>query len=422
MQNNCSVKNFIKLLLSALFSCNLVLSAAHAKKDEPTNGGRGGGWGSSGGGSGVACFSNENDAREADEFILAGKALPSEVRQKIITLVTLEYWEWTRYTNSKLFNFKSNDYKGILYEVEERGAVLSPTFIYRLKQAREIINFSTWNSNAEIPRVYDADPLKPIPAECRQIQLALRLSNKNNLNEQGPVKHKPEVRVEFNSDLFELLNPLNKAMLIVHENMYLLAQSIGYLKSDRIRPVVIQFFTEELFEDFRRMTPKGPQIQDMRNILVEVFGDYIIYFNDDTEITAKPFSQEARYKSFYKLNQTLRTTIRSCASRIPKMASPEATRKRYIECKDATMIYMASYPHLDPETAFLFLTHYLYDTIEKKTNSEFLFTPLKSPEFLKQADAALVLACRLLRRDQKNLVNEKMGAAAVSYCDLISPL
>ena len=381
------------------------------------------GWGSSGGGGGVVCFLSQNEAIEADAYINAGQALPKVLLNKIESVVTLDYWDWQKTDGGTLLDFKSKDYKGIVTEVESHVSFSAPLFIYRLKQAGDIIRFNSWQNVQDIPRVMDATPKGELPANCRLVQLVRRLSNNNNLLGQGPVSKIPEVQVEFNSELFDLLNPLNQAILVMHERVYFLAQSNGIDSSDLIRPFVMMFFQQELMagkidKDRPYISPNNRR--DIRYSLVNLFGDYIIYFGDDIKVTGAIGTQESRFNSFYQLNRNLRGLVAKCSA--PKsimiVRTKEETIKIDMACKDEVM-HASINAQYDIETAFVFLTYYVYDIALQQINSEPILVPLKEPVFLQLADKTLTSLCNQIRDDQHRFRMENMAHQAKAYCDQI---
>lgn len=375
------------------------------------------GWGSSGGGGGVACFFNEQEAAQATPYIQSGKSLPAPLIQRIQSLVTLDYWEWqTSAGKAPLHNFSTNNFYEIVTQVEDRNSLFVSLFIYRLKQSGDLIQTANWQNLLDIPLVNDATLKLPLPNNCRIVQLARRLSNNNNAPGVGPVLKAPEVLVEFNAELFALLNPLNKAILIMHERLYLMGQSLGVNTSDLFRPVVMQFFAENI-ADSLVMTDAKFSARELRYRLVDILGDYIIYFGDEMKAQGEIGTQASRLNSFFNLNKSLREKIHTCmpATSLEKEISV-ADEVLIKKCKDSVMRPMINATDHDEETSFLILAYFIYDISLTHFNAEQVIVPLQNPAFLKDASDSLRWVCNAIVTDAQPLQNQVLANKAKAYC------
>lgn len=412
------LKNAAKAILG-LCAAFLTVSLAEAK------GSKAGGWGSSGGGSGVACFATEEEAKEADAYIQEGKPLPKEVRQKIRRLITLEYFEWEEYKKTNavygIHSFQSKEFNGILKEVDQRASMVSPLFVYRLKQAGDLIRFSSWQAQQSVPKVDDAKPRFPIPLNCRQIQIAIRYSNNNNTYGEGPVVKVPEVKVDFNQDLFSLMDPLNQAILVMHERVYLLGQAVGHPNSNIVRILTMKLFSDDLYKPKSELGYQGPHCEDLRTILQMAFGDYVLFFGEELKVPARPDSQESRYNSFYQLIQMLRNHIGQCeaSGRFSPLKESHKKHARQTTCKDQAMLMLVRHPQLNEEMSYVFLAHFWYDTMVRQINSEFILVPSKDPYVLERAGRTVRNICMMLQTHEPPIISDFLVPKAKAYCERV---
>ncbi len=362
----------------------------------------GGKWGSTGGGSGVACFSKEDYATQADSYINNGKSIPQNLRKEIKELSTLDYWEWEQTKPHQLFTPKATDYKGIMKEVDERVSQHAPIYIFRLRQAAHLVDMQDWSNKTDIPRVNDAKAIKEIPKNCRLVQLVVRHHRDEAIQPgYGPTGKIPEVKIEFDQDLFALLNPLNQAILLFHEQMYLLGHTIGHNNSDDIRFMVMRLFEKDLS---RTAKMEGKNF-NLRIALNAVFGDYILYFSD-VKIEAKPFTQESRFNSFMEMIQRMRQDIIDC----------EKTGIDLRRCKDIAMNPEQIQKWFTDEMAFIFDTNYVLDDAIGFMNAEIILAPIKEKGFVDYANKTMREVCKALPKLKKKMPFPENTSRAIKYC------
>lgn len=346
--------------------------------------GRSGGWGSSGGGSGVACY---KDATKKER----------------ISLVTLEYWEWSEKKPFELFKPRSSDYKGILKEVDVRISSEAPLFIYRLRQAAQIIEISDWSKKNEIPKINDVKPAREIPDNCQLVQLAVRYHRDPEMKVGvGPMTKIPEVVIDFNSDLFGKLDPLNQAILLLHEQIYLLGKTIGHRTSDDIRFLVMRFFEKDL-----ESRAKVNNLNfDLRFALSAYLGDYVLYFSD-VDLPASPLTQESRFSSFIKMLVKFRSDTGACEDKGGDIQ----------DCKDRSMRDIEGHlKWFTEEMTFIFYVHYVLDQMFGYVNAEIILAPLKDDYFVEYSQEYLKNICESTRTQQNKLPGKIFVEKTLSYC------
>ncbi|MFZ3229830.1 MAG: hypothetical protein WA160_06470 [Pseudobdellovibrio sp.] len=376
-----------------------------------------GGWGSSGGGGGVACFDSVARANQADEYIDANIAIPKNLKKHIATLVTLDYWEWQQKQSFKLIVPSSENYEKIISEVKSSMAFTAPLFIYRLLQVSQLIETSSWIGKESIQRIYDANPTENLTDNCRLVQLVARYTKDKYNKGDGPSSHLPIVKIEVDNDLFMQLDPLNKAILVLHEQMYLLGQILGYTTSDNIRPLVMNFFSENFLAK-----PTDISLSfEMRRRLVYYFGDYLMFFGDDQKVTGPIGSQESRFESFYSMLKTIREKIDACNYNYQKNSKTKQDKKSLPLCKDISMNPSENEKWLSEEMSFLFISYYIMDITNRSINAELVMAPFASLDFIQNANAQVNYTCTWIYQYGPSLRFTEMAQKAKRYCDLVNP-
>jgi len=366
-----------------------------------------GGWGSSGGGSGIACFSDEATALKADNFIQQGLPLPTELKKQIIKLETLDYWDWKQTKPYELIEPKSKNYKEILQEMHAHAGMAAPILIFRLEQTSQLIEPADWNGQSALPRIYDAKPTTTLQSQCRQVQLAARYTKETYTGGNGPSLRQPVVKVDVDQDLFTMLTPIDQAILVTHERAYMLGQTTGHNDSDAIRPLVMRLFQKELNH------------RKLRYDLVNHFGDYALYFGEDFKVKGTPSSQESRFNSFYELLLKVRKSIGDCSKRknLPAQIKTQEAFRELMACKDEAMNPMAVQSWSTDEMSFIFISYFAFDISSGMFNSEVLVAPLKNPEFEALARTRLIQSCHAIKYEFENDYFVGMKVKAVNYCN-----
>lgn len=375
----------------------------------------GGGWGSSGGGSGVACFANADMAREANQYISKNHVLPQSLIDQITELTTLDYWEWKQGEANALVSISGKSLEEIVYDTHKRMAQLVPLFIFRLQQAGELIEFKTWSQQDQIPRIDDANPTKELPENCKLVQLAARFAKERYSVHSGPAKNVPLVRVELNQVLFEKLDLLNQAILIIHEQLYLLGQMTGYKTSDKIRSFVMTFFVAEL----EQISAISEGRYNLRIRLMQYFGDYLNYFGEDLKYNSKPFTQESRFNSFYALVNTLKEKKSLCED--GKMPQEELVPWRpdleKHSCQDYVMNPASISKWATDEMIFTYLMHFVFDLSFRVVNAEDVLTPFQDEQLVERSQIVLKLTCNIIRNNHERWDIADLPIRALRYCE-----
>lgn len=369
-------------------------------------------WGSSGGGSGVACFTNETAAKAADHFIDNGLAFSKEVSQQMTSIDVLDYWEWTQTRPHQLLTPYDRSADQLLDGVQYVMQNVTPMFAFRLKQTRRLIAIDKWIAKDSLPRIHDAKPTVQIPVNCRLVQLVARYSSDKRNTKDGPSLKAPIIKTEYNADLFKKLTPLNQAILRLHEQFYLMGQAAGRNSSDVIRPLVMQFF--------KPMHVDEQVTRQLRISLVKAISDYPNFASEDFKTNVEFGTAESRYKSLLKILKIVSDRSEKCYKEnnvtFP-LATPELA-ETWKSCHDKAFNLVELQSQFSQQMDFVFVTYYLLDMSEKKIEAEIFLTPNDDPSVQHTAGLVMKSACELIDgmfdRYPKDL--EPMITNAGDYC------
>lgn len=316
----------------------------------------------------------------------------------------MDYWEWQQNKEFELFMPQAKDYQALVKEVDHRVSFVAPLYLFRLRQAAHLIEMSNWENKKEILKVNDVHLEKPLPETCKVVQLAVRSHRDSyeNVLGQGPSAKVPEVKMEFDQDLFSRLDLMNQAILIYHERMYLMAQTIGHKDSDKIRPLVMRLFEKDLLKP---ASSAGRNFY-LRPSLVYYFGDHILYF-ENLSLAAKNFTQESRFNSFIEMLKVIRSKIGECR-KLQKMTPRE--------CQDIAMDPDENKKWFTDEMAFVFYTYFVLDNTNNLLNSELLIAPIKDEEFVVESQRLLIANCKVFKQYREKLVLPDITEKALNYC------
>lgn len=383
-----------------------------------------GGWGSSGDGGGIACFKNIQAAQKAEALINRNQILPQSLIAQILSLKTLDYWEWEQVPNNyPLARSASIDLKKRIDEVYLRMVHLVPLFVFRLEQAGKLIDFETWDDQKQVPRIYDAIPNAQLPKNCKQVQIVARYARENYSERSGPAKKIPDVLVKVNRSLFDKLDLFNQTILILHEQLYLLGQLSGLKNSDSIRKIAMKFFSPY----WSTISGIGQNRLLLKTELVYHFGDYLNFFGEDLKFLAEPFSQESRFNSFYEIINKLREKKGLCldGQLPPEEMIPWRTSLPFHNCSDYIMNPNLIAQWATDEMAFLYIANYILDISIGIINAEDILTPFADKKFIEHSENVMTGSCQVI---QSNLAKFNVGELAKKadrYCrgfkDHLSP-
>lgn len=202
-----------------------------------------GGW-SGGGGTGIACWSNTEDAKVAQYARTQKLPLPKELYERIKTLEVTEFWEnRDKKFVQPLVKETSNIYLQRILNVYFSN--IAPSFKTKLEQALLQIDSSEEKLSADqyLMQIEDTGPIKNYAKKeftdyCSVVQIATRYARTIN----------DVVETKFLLD-FDLYNKLglregvlrrerqviNQALLRLHEGLYLLGYNLNQSTSEKVR-------------------------------------------------------------------------------------------------------------------------------------------------------------------------------------------
>lgn len=373
------------------------------------------GWESSGG-DGVACFSNAVEAVAADA---AGPVWPESLRQKIQSVMSLETFE---HRELGVTAWAGMSREAILAKLMGRFEKYSPIFYSRLKLGNDSIHLTDWKDQANLTDVPDSRPkenvAKALP-HCRLVQMAVRHSR------SIPGKL-PEVWIEVDKALFEKMDALNQAVLVLHEQMYLLGREIGHRNSDFLRGVVAELISDEFGAAIDNMPHFALSARLLQVRIGSAYGDYYRFFVEDplTFLPETPpgYHPYSRYRSFGTLLALLRERKGGCLDEKDFDSQDEAGKKAIQEeCSFFAVNPALVKDLLDEEQAFLFLARWVLDANGVIDTSEnFVVWDRASPtQETPYQKAELERACRHLKGSHYAhflpIVKQ-----ALSYCEAVT--
>jgi hypothetical protein len=412
------VRTLILSLSLVLFGCSK--AAVVPAEEEPKSSGPEVvmGWESSGG-DGVACFADEAGALQADR---AGDRWPKALREKIVSVSALEHWEHRTKSFARWQGLSRDE---ILARMKARFEKYSPIFHSRLKLVESHIHVQQWKDQANLPDITDSTPSEAVAKadpKCRLVQLAVR----HTRSIPGKL---PEAWVEVDQFLFEKkMSALSQAVLVLHEQMYLLGREIGHKNSDFLRGVVADLFSDELAAALESMPKPSLSAHLLQLHLGSAYGDYYNFFLEDPAtflpVTPPGYHPYSRYRSFGTLLKRLRDRKGSC---LDENDYDNQSEERKRELQETCSFYSVN-PDLikgllTEEEAFLFLSRWLLDAVGAIDCSEnFVVWDQASPTAeTPYQKAELERACRHLAASDyvyfRPIVRQALG-----YCRAVNSL
>jgi len=376
-----------------------------------------GGWSSSGGGSGVACFPNPVLAVQAAIYIKEGQTIPASLLSRA-KLSVLERWEMNQ-TAQDVASFGSGaSREKIVQSTLAEMDTMFPLFTIKMREVGRLIGFSNWQSMAgdeEQALIEDATPIVPLPADCRRIQIVSRYSNGNHKVGEGPVVSAPELLVRYSKPYFDLLSAEDQAMLEIHEYFYVLGQAIGHPSSDIIRGFVRIVFQKQFADRCVSLSSSGEPFQvdgtilDMKARLVEFFGDYIDYFSEDNKpVGGAPFTPQHHFLAFFELASLLHQKLNACLDGGGTPAS----------CKAKVMNPLGLSDMLTEEQAFLYVSDFGLEQGLGELNADYLMNP-ETPAATADGKAMAVFSHAMAFACSETAVRFKqfpVSEKAMAYC------
>lgn len=344
-----TIKTLSLLSLLTVFSTSIVFAQKKAGK---------GGLSGSGGGGGVICFTKLEDALESDKWLTKNLQLPKAMLDKG-RLQVLETWEMDN-TNQPIWTAESGTtWEEHLEKVKNAIRDRFPLFMYRVDQTADWIKYTSWEDVPNLQVLDDAEPMVPIPETCRRVQLVLRFSEGNNSVGQGPVSEAPRIRIVFVKEYFSRLSPTDQAVLMFHEQLYILAQAVGHNSSDVIRGFIRLFFANSINYTASResLIFRSPSEKMIRSYLITFLGDYIVYFHKSSSLNpGTVFSAQRHFYVYLQMMLHLREKVVKCLATAKKLGASDS------ECMPDTMRKFEVSEDVKNEDAFIFfVVHGLED-------------------------------------------------------------
>lgn len=364
------LKRFLLFILLALFSASFALAQGKGEKAGGKGKGKGGGstgskgggkgkggLSGSGGGGGVICFATADDAKESDPWLQQSKQLPKQILDKG-RLRVLEAWEMDE-TQQAIWTASSGvTWEQHLETVKTAIRDRFPIFMYRLDQTADWTDFADWEDVDDLPLLDDAKPMKPIAENCRRIQLAIRHSEGNNAAGDGPVSAVPKIKILFVKEYFSRLSVTDQAILMFHEQLYVLGQSVGHRSSDFIRGIVRIFFSNSIsFTPVdEQLLLRSPAEKVIRDYLVRFLGDYVVYFHESNKYMSGPlYSSQRHFYVYLQLMLKQRELIGRC------IEEAQGKKKSTDHCLSSVMNKIELSEDISKEEAFVMAAVYIME-------------------------------------------------------------
>lgn len=413
------VKRLLLLILIAMFSVSVTYAQGKGDKvggkgkvggsGGSKGGGKGkGGLSGSGGGGGVICFSSIDDAKESDQWLAQNKQLPKHILDKG-RLHVLEAWEMTETKQAVWQAQDGATWQQHLEKVKTAIRDRFPVFMYRLDQTADWTHFGDWDDVQDLPLLDDAKPMVPMSENCRRVQLVIRYSEGNNEAGDGPVSVGPRIKISFVKEYFDRLSVTDQAILMFHEQLYVLGQSVGHRSSDFIRAIVRLFFSDSM-----NFTPSDDQLmlrspgeQLIREYLIRFLGDYVVYFHESNKYVPGPiFSSERHFYVYLQLMLKQRQLIRRCIEDAEKknMASNQ--------CLPSVMRKLELSDELTKEEAFVMAAVYIMEPHAHFNSDQVLDPAGRNPV---RYGHAMRMVCARIKSDGNDSFS--LIKKAVAYCD-----
>lgn len=251
----------------------------------------------SGGEDGVVCFP---DAPTAEAAVENG-VLKSEYKSKVSKVYAAEYWEGAAAENPCNARIRFKSYRTSAGNLRARDmisfamlhlGIYRPNLVKRLDEIETLIGFDRWDAVTAVEPVDDSEISEspgggycrmsqvPKSSNCRVVQLARR-------DQIGPKKY----RITFDAELYRKLDPLNQAMVQLHERVYLLGSLLGHKRSENTRFLVMTLFEDRAAGEARAF---GAAL---------LAGDFSLYSEliDLEPHRPQPSSEDGRIRSYERL-------------------------------------------------------------------------------------------------------------------------
>jgi hypothetical protein len=397
------------------------------------------GWTSSGGGSGVACFTNKEWALKADEYIAKNRPLDVKLLNKIEKVQALDLFEAAPATKKLIedqwgsTNPKSENWEDLFHALVYRIKTLAPFFGISLETLEGKMLFANWKPMPTLKNL--KDQYKPSDERnsklgkvisqkyphCRLIQLALRNSKLPGKEQESFSSAYPlperffAFEIQYVKSLFDKMDSLNKALIYLHEQLYLMGAPLGHLSSDDARYWVREFALlriENIYEsEQNKFLPPSDSIFDkhcveqdldfeklhcfkpprfLRGRMTDAFGDYALYFYQEIENKSGFDGENPFYKLFIESLLKTRKFLGDCIGE-----SSASGIKKW--CYDKFKETVITDEGTQGAENLLYLAWFIYGNQLELYNYEYLVVPNQNFEFALQWRTSLGYLCRQIK-------------------------
>ncbi|MCB0406738.1 MAG: hypothetical protein KDD34_00965 [Bdellovibrionales bacterium] len=376
-----------------------------------------GDWSTKGNGTGILCFPSENEAKLADPYLKEGNLIPNKILDKG-QLRMLESWELEQLDGLKVWeDGQSKNWQEYYASVTKVYKKFFPLFMQKIEYAADWAKFSEWmDTNVTalpLEKVEEVNPSTSVPNSCRLVPIVTRyqksVDGKKQISEKEFVIPQTDiiVKVVFYPSYFNRLSISDQAILVFHEQIYVLAKAFGHKSSDEIRFLLRYFFSNDVKILLENSSPifLNKELFSFKEYLVKLLGDYVQYF----ALSAPPKVEKGKlaqkhYSTFYFLNTKYRDLVGQCR---------EAGKDSNL-CRDEILSPEKITPSLNEEESFLYWTRYLLENSMKVFNSDLVMNPEASKQ---EFNAAMSVACIMLEDAQYLLREPNLMEKALQYCD-----
>ena len=264
--------------------------------------------------------------------------------------------------------FSKMDYREIVQLIDDKVYNHSPVFWDRLWLLRGTMSRENWI------------PAKLTPVKDFEIKVPLNASNPVTQHLGKTCLHWPAVirkfdfrpgvetpiTLYFEPRIWERLSPLNRALLIYHEEIYAMMQFLGIHTADRARGVVRRFFSWRYWLTLQTNYPdQALRSRAFQADLGPDFGDYYKFFANQVNPVAAlgPLATPASwYTSYFQASNNFNDYLRACLAE--KTSSPVDDEDwNRCEAIASKMIFDLISDQREGEVAFIMMVRFHLDFV-----------------------------------------------------------
>lgn len=416
-----------------------------------------GGWTSSGGGGTVLCYGDEETLANAVEEIETVGLLSDESIDAATRVVTHEYAERWRdgvvlesemaffeavqkaltENNGQLTNadieeskqaFLKKSWQEIVQLIDDKVYAHSPVFWDRLWLLRRTMPRKNWIP-AKLTPVKDFEIKPPVsnqhPAARELGKSCLHWPAVIRKFDFRPGVEKP-ITLYFEPRIWERLGPLNRALLVYHEEIYAMMQFLGIHTADRPRSVVRRFFSWRYWLNLQnKYSDQAIRARAFQADLGPDFGDYYKFFANQVNPVAAlgPRATPASwYTSYFLATNNFNDLLKSCLEQAERSSEPN----KWDICEGTAMNQMFDQisDQRDGEMAFILMVRFELDFVPGLiSGSEWFLLSNHSDEtwmtpthLLEMAKACGYLQSPTMESSKYYQSHPKIIQSARSYC------